>query len=261
VRYTLFADESGTHSSGKCYSIGVISVPTISMTEFQQQIEGMIRQHGVMGEVKWKKISKSHGLINFAVDLLRLILKSSCQFSAIVVKKDDYRKWQVMEEKAFYTTYSLLLRHKITSDDCSEAVVYIDNRQDSYSKQHEVLQIVTNHMLAKRNSTGQVIELDKADSKRYLGIQAVDMLVGAINASHNLYLDPHLQISPGKLLALSKMAALLGWDKLCYDTFPNGKFNIWHFPSSFRGIPMTRKPVINLNVPYVSREDVLLAFS
>ena len=108
----LFADESGTSASEPCYSIGALLVPETLLDEFNREFSRFVDVHGVVGEVRWKKVAKSHGLMNLAIDLLRYVISSGLCFNCIVVLKDPYNKWKRgTEDEAFYTTYGLLLRH------------------------------------------------------------------------------------------------------------------------------------------------------
>jgi hypothetical protein len=82
------------------------------------------------------------------------------------------------------------------------------------------------------------------------------MLTGAVAASHRVLLDPGAPLNFGKRLAIARMAALLGWDALHYDTMPNDKFNIWHFPIEYRAFPSTRKVAPARFVPFMTATDL-----
>jgi hypothetical protein len=94
------------------------------------------------------------------------------------------------------------------------------------------------------------------------GIQAVDMITGAIVASHNLGLSSARPLNPGKRLLITRLASTLGWPDLFCDTYPNTKFNIWHFPddkkgsSQWRAIPESRAAVFRADVAHVRWEDI-----
>ena len=106
----LFADESGTSASEPCYSIGALLIPETLLDEFNREFSRLVDVHGVVGEVRWTKVAKSHGLMNLAIDLLRYVISSGLCFNCIVVLKDPYNKWKRgTEDAAFYTTYGLLL--------------------------------------------------------------------------------------------------------------------------------------------------------
>jgi hypothetical protein len=255
-----FADESGIDGRTTCYSIGTISVDAARLDLFEEYLTSKLIEHGVQGEAKWTRVRMSHGLINFALDALSSILRSNtASFDVIVVNTALFRNWTmrlVTKETAFYQTYTYLLRHiakraKVTAD------VYIDDRSDAYSKRHEVVQKIGNSMLQRLASKGRLGSVRKVPSNRYVGIQVADLLTGAINAAHSLWLNPKLPIHPGKRLAIERLAEVLGWDDLCYDTMPSEKFNIWHFPVEYRCVPRTQTIEPAARIQYVSSVDLL----
>lgn len=257
-----FADESGTDGKTKCYAIGVVSVAKNKLRGFNESFELLRRQHGVSQEAHWEGVNKGHGLINFGLDWLDRVLRSeTARFDVIVVNTRMYRKWSMRanREEAFYQTYTYLLRHiarqvKVTTD------VFIDDKSDRYPKRHEVVETIANRMLANLEETGRLERVQKVRSHDYPGGQVADMLTGAIAASHRLFLDSTAPVNPGKRLAIERMAELLGWDALHYDTypesFPKQRFNIWHFPEEYRGMPGTRRISHRRLVPFVTRRDV-----
>ena len=196
--------------------------------------------------------------MNLAIDLLRYILISNLCFNSIVVLKAPYKKWQRDRmDEAFYTTYSFLLRHCLQGRE-GDCVAFIDDRSEKYRKQDEALQIITNRMLDKIAVKAKLTAVNKSDSKKYAGIQAADLLTGAIKASHHLFLASDLRLSSGKKLLLDRLAATLGWDALHYDTWPNQQFNIWHFPQAeYRAMPRTATVQPNYHVPYVTAAETV----
>jgi hypothetical protein len=229
-------------------------LPIENVARFEKRFGDLRAQHGVSGEVKWRKIGKSHGMANLAIDLLKDVLRSkSARFVGMVVKKSIYEKWKSDQENAFYTTYSLLLNHRLKLDpnDCK---LLMDDKQDSYDKQDEVVQIVTNHMAARIAKAGKLMAVEKVDSKAVVGIQAADLITGAITAGHNFSVDSTYQMAPGKHLLVERMASVLGWNGMQYDTYPDSKFNVWHFPKETRG--PTRPIRVNLAVPFITPEEL-----
>jgi hypothetical protein len=94
VTRIAFADESGTTENPKCYAIGVVSVANSRLAGFNRVFQETKRQYGLQHEVRWKGIDNGHGLINFAIDWLDRILRSStARFNVIVVNTRMYRKW------------------------------------------------------------------------------------------------------------------------------------------------------------------------
>jgi hypothetical protein len=249
-----FADESGTHKGCPCYTIGILNVPEDFLPAFNQAIEEIYTASGLQGEIKWEKVRKSSGQINLCTNILKFILQSPCTFHSIAVSKAPYRKWHSNEEAAFFTTYDFLLCQSSQGLN-SKFKVYIDQKSTSYSKQDEVMQIITNHMLAKLPTSSTIEHVSMENSKLHWGLQAVDVITGAINTGYHLFFDESAQIQSAKKVTISRMAKILGWDKLQYDTYPNDHFNIWHFPPETRAIPGTRNIEPNFMVGDISREE------
>lgn len=256
VEYALFADESGTSNADKCYSIGCVLVPLVHLNTFEANILDLVKTHNLPAhEYKWSRIRNNYGVINFMIDTLRLILQTKASFICKVVWKEPFAMWHTNEERAFYVTYTNLLKQcarRLNSDIKAK----IDEKQDSYDKHHEVVQIIANHQL--KDLLGSVSNVERCNSKNEILIQVADLLTGAINASHNVLLNKNAQINPGKKIAIKKLAETLGWDELHYDTFPNADFNIWHFPwQEYRGKPATKAISPNYKVAYVTPDDFL----
>lgn len=243
-KHLIYADESGTDVGHKCYTIGAIKLTKNQLDKLVQKYDELHSKYSIVGEIKWKKVGSSAGIEGFALDMLDFLIDNKIELNFIVVKKDDYIKWQQHKETGFYTTYNLLLKHilKVEKGDCE---VFIDDRKDSYGKQDEVVEIITNNMLNQINADSNVEVVHKTDSKEHKAIQIIDLFTGAINASTNQYLDSKNKINEGKKTLIKKVAEKFGWDELHYDTFPNNHINIWHFPKeTFRAIPATKN--INL---------------
>jgi hypothetical protein len=257
VEYSLFADESGISAVDKCFTIGCLLVPNDYLDEFEQEIYQLIKKHNLPSdrELKWSRVNNSYGMINFLIDLTQLISNSPVSFICKVSWKQHYYNWQANEEVAFYKSYTMLMSYcaRILKSNISAK---IDDKSDSYGKRAEVVEIIGNHTL--RDKLGAIAEVKKCDSKSELLIQVADLFTGAINSSHNLFLNPEAKIHKGKVLAISKISQCLGWDALHYDTYPNSDINIWHFPErEYRKVPNTLDVVPNKNVAYVTREDVM----
>jgi hypothetical protein len=256
--YSIFADESGTHDEMKCYTIGSLVVPNDRLTGFESWFNSQKKKHGVTSELKWTGIRNSHGTINFVLDLFKALIRAKFQLGFIVVWKKHYVKWQSNKENAFYGTYTQLMHHLIRASDYPHSV-FIDDRSDSYKKQDEAMQIIVNNMLGQIKAASKLKTVKKSDSKLMAGIQAVDLLTGAINSSHNSFLDNNYKVNIGKRVLIERLAKIIGWDDLCYDTFPkeNPNPNIWHFPhKEFRKVPDSRNIKTNFRVPYIKPEEV-----
>lgn len=260
MKEIIFADESGTDNDSSCYSIGAVIVQDTVLDGFNNKFYELKKRYNIQDEIKWSKIRTNYGAMNFVLDWFHLLVNArSASFRVIVVNKSLYRNWSgnsSNKERAFYVTYTQLLHDKARQSGKSTYDVYIDHRTDTYNKQHEVVQIITNHMLAQVQKTQRINLVEKTDSKLLPGIQVADLLTGAINTGHRLYLESDLQINAGKRLLLSRIADLLGWDLLCYDTYPQPKFNIWHFPKEYRAMPGTREIHLKQEIPYITRTDI-----
>lgn len=255
-----FADESGIDGKTSCYAIGVVSFDADCLDGFEDYFKSRLTSHGVQGEGKWTKVRGSHGLINFTLDALSSILRShSASFDAIVVNTSLFRNWSsplMTKEDAFYQTYTFLLRH-IAKRANLPAEIFIDERSDGYAKRNEMMENIGNNMLAQLATAGRLTDVRKVRSHDCIGVQVADLLTGAVNAAHARMLNARSPLHPGKQLAIERLAQMIGWDDLCYDTMPSDKFNIWHFPIEYRAVPRTRSVHPTTQIPYVSLIDLL----
>jgi len=255
----VFADESATSPDSPCYGIGALVVPSVVQDAFVDAFDKLRGQHGVAHELKWNDIGSSHGSINFVLDWMGIIQQTNLTFGTIVVHKGHYRLWSspgADREEAFYKTYTLLM-NDLAKRRQGEFEVYIDRRTDRYEKHDEVMEKITNYMLARIGARSKITHVTKSDSKLVAGIQIADVLTGAITASHREYLAGSSMLRRGKRLLVNRLAMMLGWDALWYDTMPNSHFNIWHFPpEEFRARPRTREVRLHREVPYVKPQDL-----
>nr|MBF4353931.1 DUF3800 domain-containing protein [Vibrio anguillarum] len=106
--FLVFGYESGTTGSDRCYSIGLLCVPKDKISEFNDYVLKLKTKRGIVGELKWSKIKNSSGQANICVDLLSMVLRSSCCFHSIIVDKSIYKNWRTDRERAFYQTYTYL---------------------------------------------------------------------------------------------------------------------------------------------------------
>lgn len=255
MEYAMFADESGTHDGSPCFTIGCLLIPTDKLDLFESQVNELIAKHNLPDEeLKWESIRKSHGRINFLIDVMKLLLADNPYvFMCKVTLKAAYMKWQKNEESAFYTCHTHLLTYSADSLGAT-IVANIDDKSDSYNKHDEVVQIIANYNLKGKDA--RVHSVNKQNSKELLLIQIADLLTGAVNSAHNLYQKGDIQLHHGKQLAIRKLAACLGWKYLHHDTYPNSNFNIWHFPEKeFRCTPSTEQVRPNFKVEHVTKAD------
>ncbi|MBF4238109.1 hypothetical protein EAY82_26770, partial [Vibrio anguillarum] len=118
---------------------------------------------GIVGELKWSKIKNSSGQANICVDLLSMVLRSSCCFHSIIVDKSIYKNWRTDRERAFYQTYTYLLKNTAKHVG-SELTVLIDQKCDKYKKHDEVIGIVANNMLSQIGANKTIKSVAMHDS-------------------------------------------------------------------------------------------------
>jgi hypothetical protein len=256
MEYAMFADESGTNDGLDCFSIGCILIPINLIDDFYASVAELLVKHNIPdNELKWEGIRNSYGRVNFLIDLVKLLLRDNPYvFVSMVVLKAPYRKWHSNQEEAFYTCHTQLMTY-CARELNSTLVAKIDDKSDSYNKQHEVVQLIANYNL--KNVLGEVSSVSKVNSRDELLIQLADLITGVITAGHNLFQSPQMQIHKGKRLAVEKVATCLGWNGLHYDTWPNTNFNIWHFPTEFRAQPKTETVRATFDIGYLTRNDFL----
>ena len=252
-----FADESGTDGNSRCYAIGVLSFEQRHRRTFEAEFERLRQVHKIRSEVHWTKVGNSCGIINFILDWFDLLLRSATgRFDCIVVNTSDYRQWSrrgADREAAFYKTYTFLLNHMARQVGAPSRVL-IDDRNDRYSKHHEVVETVANHML-RRSAERGTLDVERVASREEPGVQLADVLTGALQASHRRSLGDPRTVNRGKSLAIARLAARIGWADLCHDTLPDSKFNVWHFPKEYRG-PTRKVRPRSTPVPHVTRGEL-----
>lgn len=235
------SDESGTHGGNLCYGIGSFVVGFERFLTLENELKEIVAARRIDYELKWNGIRAFRRDIDAICVAIDHVLRSGAVFYAIVVEKASYRKWHEDEENAFYITYQLQATH-VARADGAPFEFWIDERSDAYAKYPEVMQIITNYKSA-RTGDAELLNVTMVDSRSYVLLQLADVLVGAITADTNRLLAGGGELNPGKEELIQRFARMIGWDRLCYDTYPNGHFNVWHFPFEFRAHPATRDVV------------------
>lgn len=232
--FLVVADESGTHAGPPCFTIGVF---LFSQDEYERHVNVLnqiLNFYGVDDELKWWKIGSFRKRSDAALDGVSYLVDSGVEFASIVVNKGMFRKWRSDHEAGFYHAYYELSKHLASSVDGS-LHLKIDDRDDAYAKQTDVLEIITNHVLVRRAVTSRIASVEKVNSKDLVALQYIDVLTGAINSDTAVALDPGQPMNDGKKRLAHEIASLFGWDSLRYDTMPNPSLDIWHFPIESRG--------------------------
>lgn len=265
MNYTIFMDESGTTPPDRTYAIGCLAVPDDRIDWFVGSCDALARRHRVSGELHWTDLRASYSPANFGLELFELVLLERLPYSTIIVEKDKYRNWnEGRREEAFYKTVSQVLKDLVARRlGAGEHRVLIDDRQDFYPKQTEVVEIIGNRMLRQLASAGKIKGVGRIDSREHRGIQAVDFITGAIRTARELYLTNGARAcSAAKKLVMARMAAFIGWDGLHRDTMPRIKahrhFNVWHFPGVCRGQPGSMQIKLRSGIDLITHTDLTL---
>jgi len=241
MSYVAFGDESGIQRRrSPTYTIGCFVVPVERLDDLSSGLQSILDHYGHDDEMKWTKVGSHRARSDATYDGVRMLLESGITFDAIVVEKSTYHKWSRDREEAFYTTYYQLAEH-IVQGTGEPVELRIDQRHDRYAKRAEVLGIVTNHAIANISASGHVTNVSMVESKSSRILQFTDVLVGAVNSDTSSALSADVQVNRGKNELIGRIAALVGWPRLCFDTMPNSVFNVWHFPPEFRARPETRR--------------------
>ncbi len=263
MNHTIFLDESGTAPPDKTYAIGCLAVPDERLEWFADTCRALAKRHRVSGELHWTDLRASYAPANFGLELFELVLLERLVYSIIVVEKRLYQNWQSgPREEAFYKSLSLLLRDLVGRRlGRGEHRVLIDERQDSYGKRTEVVEIVGNRMLRQLAAAGKIKGVETLDSRDHHGIQAADFFTGAIRTARELYVTNNERTcNYGKRVVMGRMAEFLGWDGLHRDTMPRARshkhFNVWHFPALCRGRPGSMRVQLQPRVRLIGHDDM-----
>jgi hypothetical protein len=241
--YFVFADETGTHDGCECYGIGCFCLSAAGLERCAEQIGGILTTYRIEQELKWTRIGDFNATSRAAFESVECLLRAGATFNAIIALKRAFNYWRQDEEKGFWVTYHELLRH-VARQRAGRYSVIIDDRDDRYPLRDEVLELTTNHYLRGADPGEHIVRVHRADSHEHRILQCADILTGAITATTARALNPHFPMNEGKLRLSARFAALMGLDGLHHDTWPNGIFNVWHFPLEFRGTFPTRKAVL-----------------
>jgi hypothetical protein len=256
MEYIFYGDESGQNLKNyKAYGIGAFLIPKAQEERYNRVFEELAKKHNINKEIGWKTLNNSYNIINYGMDVLRVILTTSASFTSIIVHKDHFRNWssgRISQEDAFYQTYTFLLRH-IAGVLQATVTAKLDQKSDSYNKRCEVVEVIANNSL--KQSSAKITSVEKVNSKHNVGIQIADLLTGAITASRSMYLNENFKINAAKALFINKLSQILGWESLHFDTYPESKFNIWHFPEECRNTPGTKDEYQRNRIAYVTKTE------
>ncbi len=231
--HIAFSDESGTHAGSRCFTVGALVTPAEDFHRHTAELQGILDSYQITDELKWEKIGSFRKRSEAALAGANFLLDSGVRYSAIVVDKATFVKWQKDKEGGFYHAYYELVKH-IAGKIGGRVSLRMDERTDRYEKQPEVMGIIANHALARQHLPAQLVEVEKSRSHDLLLLQFADVITGAIN-SDTARVRAGAPMNFYKRQFAAQLAQGIGWDDLHFDTFPNSTFNVWHFPPHTRG--------------------------
>lgn len=256
VRSWLIAcDESGVHGSPH-YGFGSLWLKWQRRGDFFEAFRSMKNRHRFRDECKWHSVNAARDLDFYGEVLDHFFRRQWLAFHCLVVRRDIVKKaefhgnsWDLARRKHFTMLLTNKMRKSMNRFPHREHEfrVYVDPITSEYSKAHEVVEIISNHVLNQRFlHKDPVKSVVIRDSKETPSIQLCDLLLGAVMETWQ-----KKATNPAKLELRRMVARHLGWTELDSDTFEKErKFNIWYFfdpPSEQRKV--VTQPV-RLRHPY-----------
>lgn len=249
--YLIFCDESG-FGGARYYGFGTLWLPYERRGDLYGVVKRLYPAHGYRdGEIKWKKVSRATE--PFYRDLMTEFFKRSwLMFHALIVRKGyvnrTYHDGDIDLARRKHQTMLLAKKVKYFNDGATDKSYHVrmDPIASRYCKADEVLHKISNYEIAQGAGVAPIASLREIDSKRSLGIQLCDFLLGATLAAWQE--DIH---ASHKRAIVELLAEHLGWPDMLADTFPGeAKFNIWNFHDPTEGIPRERRTrTVDLKYP------------
>ncbi len=230
--YIIYTDESGMHG-GKYYGFGSLWIPWERRGDLVGQIRSLREKHRVEDELKWTNVKRRSAA--FVLDVVSWFFERPwMMFHCILVANEDVnRTLHKGRDEAQQKHFSMLLKNKIgyfASGGGKRYRLRVDPLPSGYDKADEVVQKIVNAQLSKEIGEPLVHDVVTCDSKRTVGIQVADVLLGAVIAAWQGAVE-----AEAKKRVMLSVAEHLGWADLRHDTnHSEWKFNIWHFHDPVR---------------------------
>jgi len=237
-RWLISCDESGIDGQ-RYYGFGTLWMNWQRRGDFANLITDLRKLHGCSHELKWNRVSAR--FLEMYRDLVEKFFSTPwLSFHCLVVEKAIVKRelhegdLDLARRKHFTELLINKIRRRLKLEPEREQTfrVWVDPIASRYGKADEVVEIISNHVLAK--VFGKARPVDKVitkDSRATASIQLCDLLLGAV-------MDAWQQkaTSAAKLELSNWVAEHVGWDDLRSDTRPKErKFNIWYFHDDARG--------------------------
>lgn len=239
-RWLISCDESGIDGQ-RYYGFGTLWMNWQRRGDFAKMIADLRDLHRCMAELKWNKVSARYE------ELYRNLVESFfttpwLSFHCLVVEKAMVKKElhdgdiDLARRKHFTQLLINKIRRRLNLDLDREQTfrVWVDPIASRYDKADEVVEIISNNVLAKAFGRSCARPVDKVitkDSKSTASIQLCDLLLGAVLEAWQQKASSTAKLAIGRCIAEH-----LGWTDLRSDTHPGErKFNIWYFHDTERG--------------------------
>ena len=248
--YLVYCDESG-HAGKVYYGFGSLWMPLERRGDFTGLIRTLRDRHRYRHEIKWDKIEDQNEA--FYRDLIEEFFRRKwLMFHCLIGRRSsiDSGLHGGGYDEALRKHSALLVRNKIaffSQGDRRKAYhIVIDKPPSLYETADEAAHIILNDELKQRMGFTPVHTLVTRRPKDVAGIQAIDVLLGAVVADWN-----QDSSGPAKKGVRDWVAEHLGWRHLRAGTRQSEwKFNIWYFHGD--GKAKAREPrswALNLKYP------------
>lgn len=206
MKFDIFCDESCqdafiNKASHKYIGIGGIWIPSSKRGEFKDEIARIKRRFNCYSEFKWNKVSPNkEGFYKTLIDFFfrhdwirfRIILLEAEKLNIDRFHNGDH-------ELGYYKFYYQLLTKWITA--CNEYSIFLDNKENKNTDRLPVLR----RCLSNSNIFAMVSRVQALPSHESVGIQLVDLLIGATLGKFNCEIT-----STAKMEIIEKIEQNLG---------------------------------------------------
>jgi hypothetical protein len=180
--YVVYTDESGIHGA-KYYGFASLWIPWERRGDLVRQVSALREKHRLQDELKWTKVTRrSEPLARDVIDWF--FARPWMMFHAIVIPRSDV-KWRLHKgrDEAQQKHFTMLLKNKVLHFAKGGGRLYrirVDPLPWKYKKSNEVVEKIANAQLKKELGAPMIHDVIPCDSKRTVGIQIADLLLGAV---------------------------------------------------------------------------------
>jgi hypothetical protein len=225
VKFEVYCDETlpdlltSAHPNARFLMIGSLWLPVDLREEVKTRIAGLRQQHGVHGEMKWRKVSPSK--VGFYTDLIDLFMSFGLdlRFRCIAVERRAFNLGlhNGDAELGFYKFYYQVIHHWIL--DQNEYTIFCDLKCNRDRSRLPTLKRILNNA----NRTSIICDVQSLPSPEVVLLQLCDVLLGAASARMNGRQD----LGAAKESVISHLERRLNRARLRPTHRSEDKFNIF----------------------------------